>query len=84
MWISKVVKSAKTCYQRILVGFVKKQLKISQVRVPYGIPLATEDILQLIKHQCDTEEPRGIMHFSCNKAQLGCTVFCVCLGSIAC
>ena len=32
---------------------------------------------------CDTEEPRGTMRCSCNKAWLGYTVFRVCLGSIA-
>ena len=34
MWISKVGKSAKTCHQRILVGFVKKQLKTFTSKSP--------------------------------------------------
>ena len=57
---------------------------LSPVTVPRGIPLAPEDILQLIKCQCDTEGPCGSMCCGCNKAPLGCTVFCVCQGSIAC
>ena len=33
---------------------------------------------------CDTEELRRTMQCSCNKAWLGYTVFCACLGSFAC
>ena len=31
---------------------------------------------------CDTEEPRGTMQCSCNKAWLGYTVFCACLEAL--
>ena len=57
---------------------------LTPVTVPKGIALAPEEILKLIKCQCDSEEPCGTLRCGCNKARLGCTVFCTCQGSIIC
>ena len=55
---------------------------LSPVAVPHGIGLVSEDILQLIKCQCDTKDSCGTMRCGCNKTRLGCTVFCVCNGAL--
>ena len=43
---------------------------IAPVTVPRGIVLVPEDF------QCGTEKACGTKCYGCNKAKLGCTVFC--------
>ena len=59
----------------------------SPVIVPHGIPsipLVTEDILHFLKCYCHTQKPYGTIYCGCDKAWLGCTVYCVCQKCIVC
>ena len=57
---------------------------LSPVTVPPGVEHAPEDILKLIKCLCESDSPCSSLRCGCNKARLGCTMFCVCQGEIAC
>ena len=57
---------------------------LTPTTVPRGVALAQEDILKLIRCQCESESPCASLRCGCNKARLGCTMFCVCQGGIMC
>ena len=62
--------------------FEETTLSLSPNTVPRGVDLVPEVILHPIKCKGDTEGPHGPTSCGSIKAQLGCTVLCVCQGGI--
>ena len=57
---------------------------LSPITVPRGVEPAPEDILKFIKCQCESESTCSSLRFSCNKARIGSTMFCICQEGIVC
>ena len=49
----------------------------------WGVVLAPDDVLKLIKCRCESEDPCASMHCECVRAGFGCIIF-FCQGSSAC
>lgn len=54
------------------------------IPVPESHPLAPNDVLQLIKCGCASDQPCGSMRCGCFAANMQCTIFCKCKGSTDC
>lgn len=52
--------------------------------VPDGVSLAPDEIMALIKCNCDDTAPCRNMRCGCSRSKLPCTLFCKCNGGIEC
>lgn len=54
------------------------------VTVPASVPLAPEEIMQLIKCGCEGSSPCRTLRCSCSRLKLPCTLFCKCNAGSEC